>query len=98
MLKSPWELADFGPYIRHKSAFYSLKKGVDDPMTVNLERAEEIIREKRFADSQRIIREFVEEPDLKVLNGRFGPYISYKKKNYKISKKQDPTALHWKIV
>lgn len=83
----------FGPYIRHKSAFYSLKKGVDDPMTVNLERAEEIIREKRLADSQRIIREFVEEPDLKVLNGRFGPYISYKKKNYKISKKQDPTAL-----
>lgn len=83
----------FGPYIRHKSAFYSLKKGVDDPMTVDIERAIVIIIEKRTADLMRVIREFDEEPDLKVLNGRFGPYISYQKKNYKIPKSQDPAAL-----
>ncbi len=83
----------FGPYLRHKSAFYSLKKGVDDPMTVELDRAVKIIVEKRQADLQKIIREFPEEPDLKVLNGRFGPYISYQKKNYKIPKSMDPAAL-----
>jgi DNA topoisomerase I len=83
----------FGPYIRHKSAFYSLKKGVDDPMTVEIGRAIEIITEKRAADLMKVIREFDEEPDLKVLNGRFGPYISYQKKNYKIPKGQDPAAL-----
>ncbi len=83
----------FGPYIRHKSAFYSLKKGVDDPMTVDLDRAMVIITEKRSADLMRVIREFEEEPELKVLNGRFGPYISFKKKNFKIPKTQDPAAL-----
>ena len=83
----------FGPYVRHKSAFYSLKKGVDDPMTIDLGRAEELIREKRQADLNKVIREFDEEPDLKVLNGRFGPYVSFRKKNYKIPKKQDPAAL-----
>ncbi|MFA6126659.1 MAG: type I DNA topoisomerase [Bacteroidales bacterium] len=83
----------FGPYIRHKSAFYSLKKGVDDPMTIEQDRAIQIITEKRLADLMRVIREFDEEPDLKVLNGRFGPYISFKKKNFKIPKSQDPAAL-----
>jgi DNA topoisomerase-1 len=83
----------FGPYIRHKSAFYSLKKGVDDPMTVDQDRAIEIITEKRASDLARVIQEFAEEPDLKVLNGRFGPYISYQKKNYKIPKSQNPAAL-----
>lgn len=83
----------FGPYIRHKSAFYSLKKGVDDPMTIEQDRAIEIITEKRTTDLMRVIREFPEEPDLKVLNGRFGPYISYQKKNFKIPKNQDPSAL-----
>ena len=83
----------FGPYIRHKSAFYSLKKGVDDPMTIDQDRAIEIITEKRTSDLMRIIREFADEPELKVLNGRFGPYISYQKKNYKIPKSQNPASL-----
>ncbi len=83
----------FGPYIRHKSAFYSLKKGVDDPMTVDIERGIQIITEKRLADIMKVIREYPEEPELKVLNGRFGPYISYQKKNFKIPKSQDPAAL-----
>jgi DNA topoisomerase-1 len=83
----------FGPYIRHKSAFYSLKKGVDDPMTIEIDRAIELITEKRTTDLMRVIQEFTEEPDLKVLNGRFGPYISFQKKNYKIPKSQDPAKL-----
>ncbi|MFO7617097.1 MAG: type I DNA topoisomerase [Bacteroidales bacterium] len=83
----------FGPYVRHKNAFYSLRKGVDDPMTIDLERAEVLILEKRQSDLQKVIREFAEEPDLKVLNGRFGPYISFRKKNFRIPKKQDPAAL-----
>ncbi|MDD4645639.1 MAG: DNA topoisomerase, partial [Bacteroidales bacterium] len=83
----------FGPYIRHKNAFYSLKKGVDDPMTIGHDRAVEIIIEKRAADLLRVIREYPEEPEIRVLNGRFGPYISYQKKNYKIPKTQDPAAL-----
>jgi DNA topoisomerase-1 len=83
----------FGPYIRHKNEFYSLKKGVDEPMTVTLERAVELIHEKRNADLQKVIREYEGEPDLKVLNGRYGPYIAYQKKNYKIPKSMDPASL-----
>jgi DNA topoisomerase-1 len=83
----------FGPYIRHKNEFYSLKKGVDEPMTVTLERAVELIHEKRNADLQKVIKEYEGEPDLKVLNGRYGPYISYQKKNFKIPKSVDPASL-----
>jgi DNA topoisomerase-1 len=83
----------FGPYVRHQSSFYSLKKGVDDPFTIKLERAIELIEEKREADKKKIIKEFAENQELRVLNGRWGPYISYKKDNYKIPKTTDPAAL-----
>ncbi|UCH92232.1 MAG: DNA topoisomerase I, partial [Candidatus Aminicenantes bacterium] len=83
----------FGPYVRHKSAFYSLKKGVDDPMTIQLGRAIELIEAKREADRKKIIKTFQENQDLRVLNGKWGPYISYKKENYKIPKNTDPAAL-----
>jgi len=83
----------FGPYVRHKSAFYSLKKGLDDPATIDLERAIELIHEKREADSKKLIRQFDEEPGLQVLNGRFGPYISFNKENFKIPKGSDPASL-----
>lgn len=83
----------FGPYVRHKSAFYSLKKGIDDPMTIQLDRAIELIEAKREADRKKIIKTFKKNRDLRVLNGRWGPYISYKKENYRIPKKTDPAAL-----
>ncbi len=83
----------FGPYIKHKSAFYSLKKNIDDPFTIILERAIELITEKREADLKKTIKEFKEEPELKILNGRWGPYICYKKENYKIPKNTDPSSL-----
>ena len=75
----------FGPYIRHNSSFYSLP-ATDDPLSVNLARALEVIHEKRHEEIKKVIREYPEDKDIKVLNGRYGPYISYKKDNYKIPK------------
>ncbi|MCF8371704.1 MAG: type I DNA topoisomerase [Bacteroidales bacterium] len=83
----------FGPYVKHKNSFYSLKKGEDDPMTIELERAIVLIEEKREADKQKHIKSFDSEPELAILNGRWGPYISYKKKNYKIPKTTEPASL-----
>ncbi len=82
----------FGPYVRHNSAFYSLAK-TDDPMTIILERAIELITEKRKKETEKTIREFSENADMKILNGRYGAYISYKKQNYKIPKSKDPKEL-----
>ncbi len=76
----------FGPYIRHDNKFVSLEKGVDDPYTIKLDRAIELIEAKREKDRKALIKTFDEEPELRILNGRWGPYISYKKKNYKIAK------------
>ena len=76
----------FGPYVRHDNKFVSLGKE-DDPFSINLERAIELIEAKREKDRKAIIKVFDEEPELRVLNGRWGPYISFKKKNYKIPKK-----------
>lgn len=82
----------FGPYVRHKGKFYSLAK-TDDPYTIEDERALEIIKEKRTQEENRNIKEFEEEPGLLVLNGRYGPYISFKKKNFRIPKGTDPKEL-----
>ncbi len=83
----------FGPYIKHKNAFYSLPK-TDDPHTVNQERAIEIIMEKRNINEKKLIREFPEEPTIKVLNGRYGPYIAVGRENHKIPKGKDPEKLN----
>jgi DNA topoisomerase-1 len=82
----------FGPYIRHDNKFVSLGKG-DDPYVVTLGRAIELIDAKRDKDDKAVIRVFDEEPELRVLNGRFGAYISYKKANYKIPKKVEAEKL-----
>ncbi len=82
----------FGPYIRHNSAFYSLGKD-DDPMAVTSERAVEIIQNKREADAKKVISKFDTDPVISVLNGRFGPYITKGKDNYKIPKDHDPQTL-----
>lgn len=80
----------FGPYVKHKSLFASLKKGVDDPYTIELDRAIELIKEKREKEKNRILKTFDNDKDLQILNGRWGPYISHKKKNYRIPKNSDP--------
>lgn len=77
----------FGPYVRHNSLFASLKKNVDDPYTIELDRAIELIEEKKERERNRIIKTYKSEPDLQILRGRWGPYIAYKKKNYRIPKK-----------
>lgn len=74
----------FGPYIKHNNIFVSLKKGEDDPGTITLETAIQRIEEKRENDRNRLIRAF--DNGIQILNGRFGPYISYNKANYKIPK------------
>lgn len=77
----------FGPYVRHGKSFVSIKeKEGNDPFTITLERAVELIKAKREADAKALIQEWSEEPDIKVLNGRFGPYIKAGKKNVKIPK------------
>jgi DNA topoisomerase I len=83
----------FGPYVLHKKKFYSLKK-TDDPATITAEEAIIIIEEKRIGEANRTIREFPERPDVKVLNGRFGPYISIGKDNFKIPKGTVPSSLN----
>ena len=82
----------FGPYIRHDNKFYSLAK-TDNPALVEYDRAVEIINEKRQKDLDNIILTFDQDLDLRVLNGRFGPYIAYKKSNYKIPKGTEPSTL-----
>ncbi|WP_372934145.1 type I DNA topoisomerase [Mariniphaga sediminis] len=81
----------FGPYVRHDNKFVSL--GKEDPFSVDLDRAVELIEAKREKDRKAVIQIFEEEPELRVLNGRWGPYISYKKKNYKIPKKMKAEEL-----
>lgn len=82
----------FGPYVKHNNKFYSLQK-TDDPAEIDADRAIELITLKREKDQKSILREFEKEPEMKVLDGRYGPYISYKKKNYKIPKGTDPKKL-----
>lgn len=75
----------FGPYVRHNSKFVSLKK-TDDPLNIELNRAIELIEENRQKEKERHIKSFDNDPDMEVLNGRWGPYIKYKSNNYKIPK------------
>jgi DNA topoisomerase I len=82
----------FGPYIKMGKDFYSIPKS-DSPVTIDLNRAIDIIITKKESDKNKIIIEFADEPTLKVLNGRFGPYISFEKNNYKIPKTIDPASL-----
>ncbi|WP_421920965.1 type I DNA topoisomerase [Marinifilum sp.] len=84
----------FGPYVRHDGKFASLKKDVDDPMEIDLPRAIELIEEKRKKDREKFIKAFDEDPDLQILNGRWGPYIAYQKENFRLAKDiEDPKAL-----
>ena len=83
----------FGPYIVHNSKFISLKAGVDDPFSVTTDRAIELINKKREDDQNKTIKTFTQDKDLLVLNGRYGPYISYKKENYKIPKTKEAASL-----
>jgi DNA topoisomerase-1 len=82
----------FGPYVKHDNKFYSIPKG-EDPLDLTEVRGKEIIEAKRKADAEKLIKAWDENPDVKVLNGRWGPYIAAGKKNVKIPKDKDPASL-----
>src|SRR5690606_11647082 len=82
----------FGPYVLHDKKFVSIPKE-EDPYTITLDRAIELIQNKRIADANKTIKTFDENPDIQVLNGRFGPYIKAGKKNVKIPKDKEPKDL-----
>ena len=82
----------FGPYLRCENQYVSIPKELD-PITITMEDAIELIRQKREAEAKKIIKSFDEEPGLQILNGRYGPYIAYEKKNYKIPTDVNPADL-----
>lgn len=81
----------FGPYIKHDGKYVSLPKD-EDPLKVSLEKAVELILAKRETEAKRFIKSFEEDPEMEILNGPYGPYISYKKKNYRLPKDKKESA------
>ncbi len=82
----------FGPYVKHDGKYVSIPASLS-PLSITLEEAQELIEKKRQDDSNKILATYSEEPGLQVLNGRFGPYIAFNKKNYKIPKGTDVASL-----
>lgn len=87
----------FGPYIKHDGKFISLPKEYD-PFSVDIDTAITLIQEKRKKDAEKLIKTFEEDADLQILNGRYGPYIAYKKANYKIPKGTSPDSLDFEAA
>lgn len=91
----------FGPYIKYKDAekdkFVSVPKE-ENPMSINLERAIELIEAKRQADAERFIKGFDEDPEIQILKGRWGPYIKAGKKNVRVPKDMEATDLSYEQV
>ena len=75
----------FGPYVQHNRKYVSIPKG-EDPMTITLDRAIELIQEKRETEQKRHLKSFAEDDKLELLNGKYGPYIAYDGKNYRLPK------------
>ena len=85
-------IGKYGPYIKHNGKFVSVPKDMS-PYSITLDEATQLIVEKRSSEAKKVLMTFDEEPELQVVNGRFGPYIVYKKQNYKIPKKYDSSNL-----
>lgn len=82
----------FGPYIHFDKLYVSLPKE-EDPLNISLDTAIELIQAKKMAEAQKHLKKFEEEPELEILNGRYGPYIAYKGTNYRIPKDIVPQDL-----
>lgn len=82
----------FGPYIYNSGSYTSIPKDVD-PLQITLDQAISLIKAKQEADAKKHLKKFDEDPELEIMNGRFGPYIAYKGSNYKIAKTVDPMTL-----
>jgi DNA topoisomerase-1 len=87
-------IGKFGPYVRHADKFVSLGKD-DDPLSITLEKAVELIHKKREQDKNKVIRKFEENPGLQILNGRWGPYISLDRENFRIPKSRKAEELEY---
>jgi DNA topoisomerase-1 len=87
----------FGPFIKYDGSFYSIPRK-EDPWTLSLERAKEIIADKKADQAKKVIREFDENKEVRILNGRYGPYIEFAKRNIKIPKELDPETLTYDQV
>ena len=88
----------FGPYVRHQGKFISIPKDIE-PAALSLEEAIELIRAKREAEEKKVVKVFDQDPELRILNGRYGIYIAYKKDNFKIPRTfTDPSALSYDEV
>ena len=86
----------FGPYVVHNSKFVSIKKDSDDdPYTIELDRAIELIEEKIAADAAALLKVFEEDETVRIINGRWGPFIKAGKKNVKIPKGEDYEKIDW---
>ena len=81
----------YGPYILHNRKYVSIPKE-DDPLTITLDRAIELIKEKREAEEKRHLKVFDEDDKMEILNGKYGPYIAYDGKNYRIPKAKHESA------
>lgn len=88
----------FGPYIQLGKKFYSLKASGLDPMQVSLEEAIEVIKEGREKEAKSLIKEFSEDATIKIKDGRYGPYISKGRSNFKIPKDTEPKSLTYEQV
>ncbi len=82
----------FGPYVRHDNKYISIPKGTD-PLSITLDDAIKLIEEKRDEDRRRVLRTFDEDPELQLLNGRYGPYLSKAGKNYKLPRSKNTEQL-----
>jgi DNA topoisomerase-1 len=82
----------FGPYVRHDNKYISIPKGID-PLAISLDEAIKLIEEKRDEDRRRVLRTFEEDPELQLLNGRYGPYLSKAGKNYKLPRSKNTEQL-----
>ncbi len=85
-------IGKYGPYLKHDGKFVSVPKEMS-PYSITLDDATELIKEKRATEAKKVLMTFDEEPELQVVNGRFGAYIVYNKVNYKIPKKYDSANL-----
>ena len=82
----------YGPYVKHNGKYASIPKEIS-PTAITLEEAIDLIKAQREAEAKKVLKTFDEDPDLKVMNGRYGPYIVYKKQNVKIPKGKDAESL-----
>ena len=85
-------IGKFGPYIKHGKTFVSIPSSTT-PQAITLEQAIALINAKRNEAANKVLKTFDEDPDMQVLNGRFGVYICYKKANYKLPKGTDAASL-----